>query len=422
MEIRVKPLRDSSGVSIKPAVIEYRVPNGYINERKVNHNEAEHIASLVCACVEDENYKGKTIGVITLLGNRQALEIDRILQTRLDPKDYEDRRIQCGSSAQFQGDERDVIFLSVVDSPKEGGGPLRLMSQDGNNDINRKRYNVAASRAKDQMWVVHSLNPEIDLKPEDIRLRLIKYSMNPVIDRDSELLKKAESDFELKVMTSLLNKGYKVYSQWPVGAYRIDMVVEDGNNRIALECDGERWHNQDDLAKDLKRQAILERLGWRFIRIRGSAFYRNPDKTMDWVYSELESYNIKPGFSVEAKDFEERANIDSELVDKIKVRAMELRMQWNGKTEVDDEDIMEISVDYDEESNVGPEQLMFNEGSLIETENDEIVGNIKDFRSTKSKETEYTKKTTKASSEKQESDDIGDIARPMFDFRKNNKS
>ncbi|TJX15137.1 DUF559 domain-containing protein [Tissierella creatinini] len=425
---KIKPLRDSSGVSIKPAVLEYRVPNGYINERKVNHLEAEHIASLVCACIEDENYKGKTIGVITLLGNRQAIEIDRILQTRLDPKDYEDRRIQCGSSAQFQGDERDIIFLSVVDSPKEGGGPLRLMSQDGNNDINRKRYNVAASRAKDQMWVVHSLNPEIDLKPEDIRLRLIKYSMNPVIDRDSELLKKAESDFELKVMTTLLNKGYKVYSQWPVGAYRIDMVVEDGDNRIALECDGERWHTQDDLSKDLKRQAILERLGWRFIRIRGSAYYRNPDKTMDWLYSELESYNIKPNFLAEAEDMEERVNIDSELVDRIKLRAMELRMQWNGKTEVDDEDIIEVSVGYDEESNTVPEQLMFNEGSFIETENDEVVVNIKDFKSTKSKETEHTKKTTKASSKKQESseekietDDIGAIARPMFDFRKGSK-
>lgn len=207
---KIKPLRDASNVKIKPSVVEYRVPNGYRTSDKVNKVEAEYIASLICACVEREEYEGKTIGVISLLGKEQAYEIDTLLQRYLDPREYEDRRIQCGSPAQFQGDERDIIFLSVVESPSERGEPVRLVSPDGRNDMYRKRYNVAASRAKDQMWVVHSLNPEIDLKPDDIRLRLIKYAMNPSIDKSEEKLKVAESDFEEKVMQILLSKGYKV--------------------------------------------------------------------------------------------------------------------------------------------------------------------------------------------------------------------
>ena len=67
------------------------------------------------------------------------------------------------------------------------------------------------------------------------------------------------------------------------------MVVEDGDNRIAIECDGERWHTQENLSDDLKRQAILERLGGNFYKNQsGSEFYLEPVKTMDWVYSELE--------------------------------------------------------------------------------------------------------------------------------------
>jgi very-short-patch-repair endonuclease len=312
------------------------VPNGFKTPKKTNETEAEHIASIICTCIENQQFKGKTIGVISLLGHEQAYEIERLLQVNLDPKEYEKRRIQCGTPSQFQGDERDIIFLSVVEGPSEKGGPVRLLSEDGRNDMTRKRYNVAASRAKDQMWVVHSLNPEIDLKPDDIRLRLIKHAMNPSVDKNEEKLKTAESDFEKQVMNMLLNQGYRVTPQWNVGAYRIDMVVEDGEKRVALECDGE-WHTQDDLPNDLKRQAILERLGWKFIRVRGSAFYRHPEGTMQWVFDELESHGIRPNFA----SFEETApaegSVNHELLEHIKRRAEQIRREWYAETSAADE-------------------------------------------------------------------------------------
>lgn len=337
---RIKPLREASKVKTKPTVIEYRVPGGCKNHNKVNEVEAEHIASLVCACVEMDEYKGKSIGVISLLGVEQSYEIDRYLQMYLDPVEYESRKIQCGTPPQFQGDERDVIFLSVVEGSSEKGGPARLLSEDGRNDMARKRYNVAASRAKDQMWVVHSLNPEIDLNPDDIRLRLIKHAINPNSQEYEQILSAAESPFETEVMTKLLNKGYKVIPQMKVGAYRIDMVIEDGDKRIALECDGEKWHTQDDLPNDLKRQAILERLGWNFIRIRGSAFYRDPESTMNEVISQLEGHGIKPNY---ARDIAPENNKNEELIDKVKRRANEIRQSWHKveseDTEVEGEDL-----------------------------------------------------------------------------------
>src|SRR3989441_8088599 len=83
----------------------------------------------------------------------QALEIERLLLHHLPPAEYESRRVLCGNAAQFQGDERDVMFLSVVDSAEEN--QLRLRSEP----MFKQRFNVAASRARDQMWVVHSLDP-----------------------------------------------------------------------------------------------------------------------------------------------------------------------------------------------------------------------------------------------------------------------
>ncbi len=60
----------------------------------------------------------------------------------------------------------------------------------------------------------------------------------------------------------------------------------------AVECDGDRYHPMDKLAEDMARQAILERLGWTFARIRGTAFYRNPELAMRLVFDRLRELAI----------------------------------------------------------------------------------------------------------------------------------
>jgi hypothetical protein len=72
------------------------------------------------------------------------------------------------------------------------------------------------------------------------------------------------------------------------------MVVEDGEKRLAVECDGDRYRSPESLAEDTARQAVLERLGWQFVRIRGSAFYRNPDAALRQVFDRLAELGIAP--------------------------------------------------------------------------------------------------------------------------------
>jgi very-short-patch-repair endonuclease len=121
----------------------------------------------------------------------------------------------------------------------------------------KKRFNVAVSRARDQLWVVHSL----DLKDGDIRKKLILHASNPqaFAPQLAEQEKKTDSEFERQVLQRLTHAGYRVTPQWPVGAYRIDLVVEGAGKRLAVECDGDRWHPIEKLEEDMARQAILER-------------------------------------------------------------------------------------------------------------------------------------------------------------------
>jgi very-short-patch-repair endonuclease len=230
----------------------------------------------------------------------------------------------CGNAAQFQGDERDVIFLSMVDGPPEDGQlPLR---DAGPKDVYKKRYNVAVSRARNQLWLVHSLDPDAHLKSGDLRRRLIMHSRDPqaLVREIEEQGRGTESEFEKLVLARLCAAGYRVRTQWPVGAYRIGLVVEGETRRLAVECDGERWHTPDQLHRDLERQAILERLGWIFVRIRGSVFFRDADAAMAPVFAKLGHLAIEPCASTSRHE----SGSSVAAVERIRRRAEALRREW----------------------------------------------------------------------------------------------
>lgn len=342
---RIRPLREASGVHLRPHVVPHRVA-GY-SDHKTNPEEAREVAALVAAMVRMPEYTGKSLGVISLVGEEQAILIDRILRQRLTPDTYERHRILCGTPPQFQGDERHVVILSLVDGP--GDGPLAMRDDDRW----KKRFNVAASRAKDQMWVVYSLDPARDLKPGDLRRRLIEYALDPGASRralESEE-RRAESEFEKEVMRRLVEAGYRVRSQWPVGYYRIDLVVEGGGKRLAIECDGDRYHPLERLVDDMARQAVLERMGWRFVRVRGSEFFRDPERAMRPVFERLETMGIPPegsGFAVtvapgaadglsaagDRPGFSRFAH--SPLTQRVIQLAADIRRGWEGQSPVSD--------------------------------------------------------------------------------------
>ncbi len=337
---KIKPLRAASDSSLFPAVVNYRVNNGTRLQDKTNPVEAKTIVAIMMACMEQEEYTGKTMGVISLLGDGQAELIRSLIDAKISAKEIEDRKIICGNSAHFQGDERDVIFLSMVDS-STGEGPLNMQGF-GPDDSYRKRYNVAASRARDQLWVVDSLDSSSDLKPGDIRKKLIDYSLNPQSEeiKRETIKNKSDSPFEEEVASYLSLRGYRLEQQWEVGAYRLDMVAICGEKRVAIECDGERYHSGEaKIREDMERQTILERLGWRFIRIRGSEFYRNKEKTMERVISELTALGIEP-----EDDTVEEINRTSDLLERVKARASVILSEDKDEDPIDSEKVVEFAL------------------------------------------------------------------------------
>ena len=287
----ILPLREQPADSAWQSVIDIHVRDGYREPgTDTNPPEADYIVAKITELCADPRYDGKTFGVISLLGDAQAQLIQGKLIERLGEQEVERRKIRCGNAYHFQGDERHVMFLSIVVAAGEGRR-IGAMTKEAD----RQRINVAASRARDQMWCIRSISPD-ELHPDDVRGRFIRYCQNPVRvdDATSEVEGHFDSDFERDVYRQLVMRGYRVKVQHRVGRFRIDLVIEGRRARLAVELDGDAYHGPDRWEADRNRQAILERLGWTFHRIRGSAYYRDPDAALAGLWDRLDTLGILP--------------------------------------------------------------------------------------------------------------------------------
>lgn len=291
---KIDPLRLPLGDEIfEPPVVAVRVEDGYRREdtkKVINEPEAEAITEHIAKICRNSRYNGKSIGVISLQGHDQAKVIENMLRDAIGEEEFINRNIICGDSYSFQGDERDIIFLSMVAASNVN---FRAMTERPA----QQRFNVAASRARDQMFLFHSVDLN-DLNPNCVRYHLLQYCKNPYrANMEFEDVKDIlESPFEEDVFKLIAARGYRVVPQVKVGSVgkRIDMVIEGMRNRLAIECDGDKYHTPDKWEEDIERQRILERVGWTFWRVRGSQFYLDPNKAMESLWEKLNELGIEP--------------------------------------------------------------------------------------------------------------------------------
>ena len=318
------PLRQYGPDRLPP--LEHQFVSGGYREgrgnRTINRPEADAVVDRIKKICGDSKYDDKTIGVVVLQGEAQASQIEAQLLDGLGAEEMEHRRLVCGNPYSFQGDERDLMLLSLVAATNERIGPLTKAADE-------RRFNVAASRARDQMVLFHSVTCD-DLSVHDLRRRLLESFENTRskqiagIERgDLERLALQDqrdvvnpptpfdSWFEVDVALALLRKDFTVLPQYEFAGKRIDLVVEGGHARLAIECDGDHWHGPDQYERDMQRQRQLERCGWQFFRVRESAFYANREDALSSLWQRLEERGIYPiGLNLAVDDHEENERSD----------------------------------------------------------------------------------------------------------------
>jgi very-short-patch-repair endonuclease len=274
---------------IDPPLVDIHVQCGRRDHRDCNTFEAEAIAEEITKILENDKLSRRTIGVVSLLGTEQAKHIDSVVNQLCDASELRRRRFRCGDARTFQGSERDIMFLSLVVDPTD------CKAVSGN--MFDQRFNVAASRARDRMYLVRSVSTS-ELSDADLRKTLLSHFDRPLTagpEQAESLIARCESGFERQIYSELAARGFRVVPQVKSGSYRIDMVVESLTDiRLAIECDGDEFHGPDRWQHDMNRQRILERAGWVFWRCFASTWTLHKEEVLSELIEKLHILGIEP--------------------------------------------------------------------------------------------------------------------------------
>jgi very-short-patch-repair endonuclease len=196
-----------------------------------------------------------------------------------------------------QGDERDVIFISIGYARTAEGywansfGPVNRAGGE-------RRLNVLFSRARIRCEVFTAIRSE-DINVETggtgvLALKtFLSYAEHGHLDVPFATGRASDSPFEEEVVSALQKRGYTVHTQVGSAAFFLDLAVVDpdspGRYLLGVECDGAAYHSARSARdRDRLRQAVLESLGWRIHRIWSTAWFRAPEKEMKALESAIE--------------------------------------------------------------------------------------------------------------------------------------
>lgn len=308
------------------------VEDGVYEGRGLNQIEARRVADEVV-----KHFKQKpelTLGVGTF-NSRQQIAIQDILEEkRREDQSIEsffDRSVEepffVKNLENIQGDERDVILLSVTYA-KGNNGIMRYRLGPINGENGWRRLNVLTTRSRKLMRVFSSIrSDDINLASTDSDgARLLKefltYAEHKRLDSTKSAARaETESPFERAVMQELQRKNYKVIPQVGDCGYRIDLGIQDdeipGRFICGIECDGVAYHSsQTARDRDRLRQQVLESRGWDIHRIWSTDWFKDRAGQMERIVKLIEKSKevAKNGREAEKENFNsEKDEINTEV-------------------------------------------------------------------------------------------------------------
>jgi very-short-patch-repair endonuclease len=269
------------------------VADGVYEGGGVNRIEARRVVDAIVRHAKE--CPKESLGVGTFNMRQQLAILDELELRRREDPSIEPFFARGGVDPFFvknleniQGDERDVIFLSVTYA-KAADGRLRYNFGPINGENGWRRLNVLTSRARKRMRVFSSIRGE-DINSAGTTARgaqLLRDFLNYAeTGRLDSIVAKAaaatESPLEAQVVSELTRRGVKVVPQVGVSGYRIDIGVLDdevaGRYVCGIECDGVAYHSAETARdRDRLRQQVLEARGWTIIRLWSTDWFKDRD-------------------------------------------------------------------------------------------------------------------------------------------------
>jgi very-short-patch-repair endonuclease len=297
----MRDLRDRRfGDPDEPIIQLHHIPDGRVSPgTQENEREAEALVAHLLDRLLHPGYDEATFGVLCLFEQQMRLVADLVIERV--PEDLRSaHELVVINPDGFQGDERDIVYYSL--SYDKGGMTLdQLSARQANREHIQGMLNVAFTRPRDEVHVFHTAPiSAFAMASGEGRIRDWLLHCEAAGSNDPRLggrTDRVDSEFEAEVIQALRESGIDAISQYPSCGFLIDIVAELEGRRVAIECDGEIWHldEQGQLRlEDLHRQEILERAGWDVLRVPYRAWRQDPARQVARIVARLQDEAAEP--------------------------------------------------------------------------------------------------------------------------------
>jgi very-short-patch-repair endonuclease len=278
--------------------------------KRTNEIEAKAVVEAVVRHIVEQ--PDLSLGIVTFSISQRELIDDLLEVRRRESPDLESFMQRTDKEPLFiknlenvQGDERDVIFISIGYGPRIAGSGLDSMSFGPvSSDGGERRLNVLFTRARFRTEVFSSFgSSDIDLaraKTEGARIlkRFLHYAETGHIGAPEPTGGGFDSPFEEAVARAIEDFGHRADSQVGSAGYKIDLAIQHpaqpGRYILAVECDGAAYHSARwARERDRLRQEVLEQRGWSFHRIWSTDWFRNPSTERAKLLEAIEKAKIR---------------------------------------------------------------------------------------------------------------------------------
>ncbi|MGE3544837.1 MAG: DUF3320 domain-containing protein, partial [Kofleriaceae bacterium] len=281
--------------------------------------EAEAVVAEVMSRLRDPSQRTRSLGVATLSRAQQvvietlldeALAAEPFLAASLEPRDVSTdaargpfEPVIVRTLDAFQGEDRDVVLLSVGIAPSELASepahPSQLELGALGEPGGERWIAVATTRAREQLVVFSSVSPE-ELEAADAFSRgardlaaLLAFARAGGGASRAELAPRPPaSPVTAAIARALTERGWTLRHQVGCGPYRIDLAVVDPRDPdryvLAIEHDGACYAASGTARdRDRLRTQMLAQLGWRTHRIWTLDWWLDPEREINRAHAAI---------------------------------------------------------------------------------------------------------------------------------------
>jgi very-short-patch-repair endonuclease len=227
--------------------------------------EAEAVLNLIKIILIENNFEG-TLGVVTPF-RQQANRISDLIHQEIPFDVRRSAQLIADTAHGFQGDERDVMIMSLCAGPEMPHGSKGFLRETAN------LMNVAVSRAR---AVLHIVGNKQWAAQSGIRHIENLTTTSQYLYRRSDPVHTRwyphESPWEKILYEALRKESVIAEIQYPVLGRRLDLALirkEGKEIKIDIEVDGDRCHRNPDGSRkrdDVWRDIQLIGAGWKVMR------------------------------------------------------------------------------------------------------------------------------------------------------------